>query len=57
MGKRCNRSTYMAVVLIEGVLDGYPNGTLTGVCFGLSTCIAMSLTEGTYFLIPKGGSF
>ena len=46
----------MAVVLIEGVLDGYPNGTLTGTCLGWSTYTAMSLTEGTYFLIPEGGS-
>ena len=46
----------MDVVLIEGVLNNYPNGTLTGVCFGWSTYIAISLTKGTYFLIPEGGS-
>ena len=46
----------MAVVIIEDVLDGYPSGTLIGACFGWSTCTAMSLTEGTYFLTPEGGS-
>jgi hypothetical protein len=46
----------MAVVLIEDVLDGCPSGTLIGAFFGWSTCVAMSLTEGTCFLTPEGGS-
>jgi hypothetical protein len=46
----------MAVVLVEGVLDNYPSGTLVRAYCGWSTCIAMSLTEGTCFLTPKGGS-
>ena len=54
-GKCCGRSAYMAIVLIEGVPDGCPSGTLTGACFGWSTCIAMSLTEGTYSLTPEVG--
>jgi len=55
-GKRCSRSAYMAIVLIEGVLDSCPSGTLTGIYCGWSTYIAMSLMEGTYFLTPKGVS-
>jgi len=31
MGKRYSRSAYIAVVLIEGVPDSCPGGTLTGV--------------------------
>jgi len=46
----------MAVVLTEDVLDNCPGGTLTGVRCGRSTCTAMSVTEGTCFLTPKGGS-
>jgi hypothetical protein len=45
----------MAVVLIEGVLDGCPGGTLTVACCGWSTCTAASLLEGTCFLTPEGG--
>jgi len=46
----------MAIVLIEDVLDNYPGGILTGAYFGWSTYIAMSLTEGAYFLMPEGRS-
>ena len=46
----------MAVVLIEDVPDGCPNGTLIGVCCDWSTYTAMSLMEGTCFLTPEGGS-
>ena len=46
----------MAVVLTEDVPDNCPGGTLIGVYFSWSTCIAMSLTEGAYFLMPKGRS-
>ena len=46
----------MAVVLTEDVPDNCPGGTLTGACFGRSTCMAMSITEGACFLMPKGGS-
>jgi len=46
----------MAVVLTEDVPDNYPSGTLIGACFGWSTYIAMSLTEGACFLMPKGRS-
>ena len=46
----------MVVVLMEGVLDSCPSGTLIGTCFGWSTYIAISLTEGAYFLTPKGRS-
>jgi hypothetical protein len=35
----------MAVVLIEGVLDNYPSGTLVRACYDWSA-----------FLTPKGGS-
>ena len=56
MGERCGGSACMAVVLTKDVPDGYPSGTLTDVCCGWSTCIAMSLTEGTYFLTPEGVS-
>ena len=54
-GKRYSRSTYIAAVLIEHVLDSCPSGTLIGIYFSWSTYIAISLTEGTYFLTPKGG--
>ena len=46
----------MAIVLTEGVPDGRPGGTLVGIYCGRSTYTAMSLTEGTCFLTPKGGS-
>jgi len=44
----------MAIVLTEDVPDNCPSGTLTGTCFSWSTYIAMSLTEGACFLMPKG---
>jgi len=47
----------MAIVLTEDVPDNCPSRTLIGACFGWSTCIAMSLTEGACFLMPKGRSF
>jgi len=47
----------MAVVLTEDVPDDCPGGILTGAYFGWSTYIAMSLTEGACFLMPKGRSF
>jgi hypothetical protein len=56
MGKRYGRSAYIAIVLIEDVLDSCLGGTLIGIYFGWSTYIAISLREGTYFLTPKGGS-
>jgi len=46
----------MAIILTEDVPDNYPSGILIGACFGWSTYTAMSLTEGAYFLIPKGRS-
>ena len=45
----------MAVVLVKDVPDCCPSGTLTGICFGWSFCIAISLTD-TCFLMPEGGS-
>ena len=56
MGERYSRSAYMAVVLIEDILDSCLSGTLIDVCFGRSIYIAMSLIKGTYFLTLKGGS-
>jgi len=47
----------MAIVLTEDVLDNCPSGTLTGARYSKSTCTAMSVMEGTYFLATKGGSF
>jgi hypothetical protein len=46
----------MAVVVIEGAPDSCPSGALIGAYFSWSTYTAMSLTEGTCFLTPKGGS-
>jgi len=46
----------MAVVLTEDVPDNCPGGTLTGTRCGRSTYTAMSVTEGTCFLVTKGGS-
>jgi hypothetical protein len=45
----------MAVVLVEGVPDNCLGSTLVRVYCGWSTYIVLSLIEGTYFLIPKGG--
>jgi len=56
MGERCGRSACMAVILTEDVPDSCPSGTLTGTCFGWPACTAVSLTEGTCFLTPEGGS-
>jgi len=56
-GKRYSKSACTAMVLTEDVPDNCPSGNLTGTRCGRSTYTAMSVTEGTYFLATKRGSF